>query len=123
MGQGQSLWSQKPPHVHGVDGGYKIQLDVLCVHLVLTFFQSSKAVPSTLRIHSKPVKPNSRSSWSLNEGGWYALSGWEEGEQGAESKFPRRNQGLPGPPTLNPKASCCPLPISNSTTCDLVRDP
>lgn len=83
MGQGQPLWSQRPPQVHSVDAGRKTQHSVLGVRLVLTFFQSSRAVPSTHRTLSRPVKPNNRASWSLNEGGWYAVSGWEGGEQGS----------------------------------------
>lgn len=47
---------------------------MLYVHVVLTFFQNSSAVPSTPRTLSRPVKLSSRASWTLNEGGWYPVS-------------------------------------------------
>lgn len=124
MGQGSSSGPRSLPRSIVWMEDARLSINVLCVHLVLTFFQSSRTVPSTLRAPSRLVKLNSRASWRLNEGGWYAVSGREGGAQGTESKFPRRDQGLHGLPTPSPKASHCPFTrFELSTTPDLVRAP
>lgn len=104
MGQGSSSGLRGLPRSIVWMEDARLSINVLRVHLVLTFFQSSRTVPNTLRVPSKPVKLNSRASWRLNEGGWYAVSEREGGAQGAESKFPGRDQGLDGLPTPSPKA-------------------
>lgn len=52
-----------------------------CVHVILTFLQSSSAVPSTPRTLIKPAKLSSRASWTVNEGGWYPVSGKEDSRE------------------------------------------
>lgn len=64
-----------------VRGGGKTQHDVLYVCVLLTFLQSSSAVPSAPRTLIKLVKLSSRASWTLNEGGWYPVSGKEDSRE------------------------------------------
>lgn len=66
-----NLWSQKPPQFPRIG---EARLNILHVHVILTFFQSSSAVPSTPRTLVRLVNVSNRTSWALNEGGWYPVS-------------------------------------------------